>query len=99
MRYLSISSSFSSNTSLDESILLQESFYVSISGSDLQVKIYGVYKQMRALFYRSHQAKKPLNGHTSEEADIRIHRIIQTLLLTIPIYKEKTMFVTGCKVS
>ena len=98
--YLSITSSFSSNTSHEESILLQESFYVSISGSDLQVEIYDV-ESLVPPFARSEEAIEWIY-------DILIRRIIQTLLLTIHtkfcdcstcIYEEKTMFVMGCKVS
>ena len=74
MPYLSITSSLSSNiTSHDESILLQQSFYVSISGSDLRVEIYGIHKQMRALFLRSHQAKMPYNGYMIYSDTIAYH--------------------------
>ena len=101
MPYLSITSSLSSNiTSHDESILLQQSFYVSISGSDLRVEIYGIYKQMRALFLRSHQAKMPYNGYMiySDTIAYRSYEVSYHSCSTY-VYREKIMFVTGCKVS
>ena len=87
-----MTSSFSSNTSHDESILLQASRNIWRLQAD---------ESLVPPFAPSEEAIEWIY-------DIPIRIIIQTLLLTIltkfrgcstRVYKEKLMFVTGCKAS